>query len=314
MTLPQHPLLAPWCRLVEDGDRLLLEHARSVVVLEGGAVRSLLPELLPLLDGSRTGAELGDALGAAVRPAVQRALELLDGHGLLVDGPPVDSRDEVAAGALAVAASYRLGPAEAGRRLRAAKVAIVGESRVGRTVARLLRRCGIGSLERLGWAPDAQLDLAVVAPGPSEVGRLESWNTAALDRGVRWLMLRPFDGATATVGPLVVPGESPCHSCLLLRLGGHLEYGSDFARIERTPLAVEAGAPLETIAAGVAAQLVLGWVAGHDSRLPGLVHVLESGPPLVLSAHPILRVPRCPACSAVERRAPLIPWHEAAAA
>jgi bacteriocin biosynthesis cyclodehydratase domain-containing protein len=308
MTVPQRPLLAPWCRLVEDGNRLLLEHARSVVVLEGGAVRTLLPELLPLLEGSRTRAELGDALGVAARPAVEQALELLAANGLLVEGGAEAGRD-----ALAVAASYRLGPAEAGRRLRQARVGLVGESTIARTVARLLRRCGVGSVERLGWESEAELDLAVVAPSSSEAGRVESWNIAALDRGTRWLAVRPFDGATATVGPLVVPGESPCHACLLLRLGGHLEYGSDFARIEQTPTTVEAGAPLETIAAGVAAHLVLGWVGGHDTRLPGLVHVLESGPPLVLSAHPVLRVPRCPACSPVDRSAPRIPWHEASA-
>jgi bacteriocin biosynthesis cyclodehydratase domain-containing protein len=307
--VPQRPLLAPWCRLVEDGDRLLLEHARSVVVLEGGAVRTLLPELLPLLDGSRTRAELGEALGAAAGPAVEKALELLAAHGLVVDGPA-----EAGGSLLAVAAAYRLGPADAGRRLREARVGLVGESRIGRTVARLLHHCGIGSVERLGWDAGAPLDLAVVAPAPSEVGLLESWNAAALDRGTRWLGIRPFDGATATVGPLVVPGESPCHACLLLRLGGHLEYRSDFARIEQTPVAVEAGAPLETIAAGMAAHLVLGWVGGHDTRLPGLVHVLETGPPLALSAHPILRVPRCPACSPAARRAPRLPWHEAAAA
>jgi bacteriocin biosynthesis cyclodehydratase domain-containing protein len=309
VTVPERPLLVPWCRLVEDGDRLLLERARSVVVLEGGAVRTLLPELLPLLDGSRTREEIDGALGGAARTAVDQALEVLTANALIVEGGAETSR-----GAAAVAAAYGLGPAEAGRRLREARIALVGESRLGRTVMRLLGRSGIGSVERLGWEPESAFDLAVVAPAPSEAGRLESWNAAALEQGARWVAVRPFDGAATTIGPLVVPGESPCHTCLLLRLGGQLEYGSDFARIERTPLRVEAGAPLETIAAGVAAHLVIDWIGGHDTRLPGLVHVIESGPPLVLSAHPILRVPRCPACSPAERLAPPVPWHEAAAA
>jgi bacteriocin biosynthesis cyclodehydratase domain-containing protein len=169
-------------------------------------------------------------------------------------------------------------------------------------------------VERPGWDFEAPFDLAIVAPTPAESWRLESWNAAALDRGIRWLGIRPFDGSIATVGPLVVPGESPCHACFLLRLGAHLEYASDFGRIERMPTAVEAGAPLEAIVAGVASHLVLGWFGGHDTRLPGLVHVLESGPPLALSAHPLLRVPRCPACSPAKRHAPRVPWHEAAAA
>jgi bacteriocin biosynthesis cyclodehydratase domain-containing protein len=166
----------------------------------------------------------------------------------------------------------------------------------------------------IGWEPAAAPDLAVVAPAGHEAPKLEAWNALALDRGLGWLPARPFDGAIATIGPLVVPGESACHACLLLRLGGHVEYGPEFAKIERAPFGVEAPASFEAIAAGVAAQLVLGWLGGRDGRLPGSVHVLEVGPPLALSAHPVLRVPRCPACSPAERRAPPVPWHEAAAA
>jgi bacteriocin biosynthesis cyclodehydratase domain-containing protein len=308
VTLPEHPLLAPWYRLVEDGDRLLLEYGRAVVVLEGGAVRTLLPELLPLLDGSRALDELAETLGEAARPAVERALELLAANGLLVEG-----RVEGDEGAAAVAAAYATAPAEAARRLATATVGVIGESSVGGDAARLLRRSGVGRVERLDWEPDRTVDLVVVAAAPSEAGRLEDWNALALERGARWLAIRPFDGTIATVGPLVVPGESPCHVCLLLRLAGHVEYGADFTRIERAPVRANAGAPLETAVAAVAAQLVLDWVGGRDRRLPGLVHVLESGPPLALSAHAVFRVPRCPACSPAERLAPPIPWHEAAA-
>ncbi len=77
---------------------------------------------------------------------------------------------------------------------------------------------------------------------------------------------------------------------------------------------VEGGPPLEAILAAVAAQLVIGWVGGHDTRLPGVLHVLEAGPPLALTTHLVLKVPRCPACSTVERLAPPVPWHEAEAA
>ena len=185
MTLPIRPLLAPWYRLVEDGDRLLLEHGRSVVVLEGGAVRTLLPELLPLLDGSRTRADLGDVLGAAAQPAVDQALDLLAGHGLLVEG------GEATAPELAVAAAYGLGPGDAAGRLRAARVGIVGASTVGADVARLLRRAGIASVERLDWEPEQEVDVAVVAAAPAEAARLEQWNAVALDRCVRWLAAAP---------------------------------------------------------------------------------------------------------------------------
>jgi len=241
-------------------------------------------------------------------PAVEQALELLSDHGLLVEGAP----DVGTAGAGAIAASYGIPPALAAERLRAARIGVVGDARLAGDVARLLRRAGVG-VERLEWAHGTDVDVAVVVPAPGEAGRVEDWNRLALERGIRWICVRPFDGATATVGPLVVPGESACHACLLLRLGGHVEYAVDFQRIEAAPTRVEAGVPLETIVAGVTAQLVLGWVAGNDTRLPGLLHVLEPGPPLSLAAHRVLRVPRCPACSVAERLAPRVPWHEAAA-
>jgi bacteriocin biosynthesis cyclodehydratase domain-containing protein len=305
---PERPLLAPWYRLVEDGDRLLLEHGRSVVVLEGAAVRTLLPELLPLLDGTRTLPDLGEALGPAVRPAVEQALELLAGHGLLVEG------GEASAPELALAAAYGLAPADAAARLRSARIGIVGSSRLGADVARLLRRAGVGRVERLAWEPEQKVSLAVVAPTALEAPRLERWNAAALESDVRWLAVRPFDGASATVGPLVVPRESACHECLLLRLAGLVEYGNDFAAVERTAVKVEAGAPFETLLSALAAQVAVAWVGGRDTRLPGLLHVIEVGPPLALSTHSVLKVPRCPACSAAEQLAPAVPWHEAAVA
>src|SRR5919199_611482 len=80
MPIPRRPLLAPWYRLVGDGDRLLLEHGQVVVVLEGAAVRTLLPALLPLLDGTRTVDELVDRLGAAAREAIELALATLASH------------------------------------------------------------------------------------------------------------------------------------------------------------------------------------------------------------------------------------------
>src|SRR5262249_23918384 len=78
--IPERPLLAPWYRLAGDGARLLLEHGQSVVALEGAAVRTLLPHLLPLLDGTRTYDELAARLGVAARPALDHALETLASH------------------------------------------------------------------------------------------------------------------------------------------------------------------------------------------------------------------------------------------
>lgn len=302
-------MLAPWYRLVEDGDRLLLEHGRSVVVLEGRAVRALLPALLPLLDGTRTVDEVVASLGETARPAVELALGLLDGNGLLAEGPAPQSGAPPSASALA--ALYGLAPSAAVERLRLASVAVVGDSETAAAIARLLQAAGLGAVVRGGWEGSSEVALAVVAPSPGEAAEVLRWNRLALERSIRWLAVRPFDGLVATIGPLVIPGESACYECLLYRLAAHVEYGSDLMRIESSPTAAGNLAPLHAIVAGVAAQLTLGFVAGFDTRLPGALHVLELRPVLSLASHPVLRVPRCPACSSVEHLAPPLPWHEA---
>jgi len=302
----QRPLLAPWYRLVADGERLLLEHGRSVVCFEGAAVRALLPALLPLLDGAHTVAEIIATAGEAVRPAVERALELLETNGLLVEGPPA-----TLPAANMLAAAIGVAPAGAERRLAEAVVGVVGAAGTAERVARLLAASGIGRVARIGWDGGAEVDFAVVAPEPAEAPLLGAWNATALERGRCWLPVRPFDGLVCTVGPLVVPGESACFECLLLRMAGHLEYGGDVRRVEAVPVAAPPVAPLEALVAGVASQLVLGWTGGPDLTLPGLLYVLETKPSLALASHTVLRVPRCPVCSDVARTAPPLPWHPA---
>jgi bacteriocin biosynthesis cyclodehydratase domain-containing protein len=308
--VPERPLLAPWYRLVGDGDRLLLEHAQSVVVLEGAAVRTLLPPLLPLLDGTRGVDELAARLGQAVRPAIVAALELLTERGLIVDGP--DAPLGVRGAAHAVAAAHGISPAEAAERLGAASVALVGGSPGLVEIARLLWSAGVAEIRRDSWRGRRRADLTVVAPAPDELDRLPAWNRVALGRDIRWLLVRPYDGRFASVGPLVVPGQSCCYECMLLRRGANAGYAGELADVEAAPVAAAADAGLQALVAGVAAHVVLRWVAGADKTLPGNLFTLEARPALRLDEHLVLRVPRCGSCSDVARAARL-PWHAAEA-
>ena len=304
------PLLAPWYRLVEDGDRLVCEHGRSVVVLEGGAVRTLLPALLPLLDGSRTLDDLASCLGEPARPAIAQALDLLAAHELLVDGPDLPAAPDAVK---VVAAASGLALSVVAERLAGATVGIVGAAGPADLLARLLHADGVGEVRPLGW-DGGSVDLAVVAPAPVEAGLVPDWNRHALEQRLPWLLLRPFDGLVVTVGPLVVPGESACHECVQLRLASHVEYGRDLAAIECVSSLAGQSAGLAASSAGLAAQLVVSWLGAHDARLPGLLFVLETQPQISLAAHPVLRVPRCGSCSDEGRFAAPLPWHEAEAA
>jgi bacteriocin biosynthesis cyclodehydratase domain-containing protein len=290
---------------------LLLEYAQSLVVLEGEAVRALLPALLPLLDGTRGVDQLTARLGSAARPAIDAALELLAARGLVVEGPdaPPDIRDA----ARAVASAYRLDLTLAAERLRRAGVGFVGSGAAGADVARLLAAAGLRNLRRVGWRGRGRVDLAVVVPAADEFDRLPAWNRAALASGAPYLVLRPWDGRMACVGPLVLPRQTCCYECMLLRRAANSGYAAEFADVEAAPLAAAPDATVAAMTAALAAHLVVRWLIGDDRTVPGVLYTVEAQPAVRLDAHAVLRVPRCPSCSVAERAAPPLPWHAAAA-
>jgi bacteriocin biosynthesis cyclodehydratase domain-containing protein len=310
--VPSRPLLAPWYRIADDGERLLLEHGQRVVVLEGAAVRRLLPRLLPLLDGTRAIDELVAMLGAPARKAVDHAIETLAGQGLLTEGPdaPVELRSE----AHAAAALCGVRPSVAAERLREAAVGVVGSAPAAFGVARLMHAEGVGNVSRRSWRDSSTADLVVVAPTADELEAVPLWNELALENELRWLPVLPYDGRLAGVGPIIVPGESCCYECVRLRRAANLEYGDDLGTIEAVRLATRGGAPLEAFAASVAAHLVVRWLVGRDPTVAGVLCAIEVSPMLSVTQHPVLRVPRCPVCSQVEREARPLPWHAAEAA
>jgi bacteriocin biosynthesis cyclodehydratase domain-containing protein len=309
MPVPERPLLAPWYRLSGTDDRLLLEHGQAVVALEGGAVRAFLPALLPLLDGTRSRDDLVRRLGAAARPAVDLALETLAAHDLLVEGP--DAAPEVRGPAHAAAAAFGITPSAAAERLGSAAVGIAGSSATAADIVRLLRLSGLGDVRRVSWRRGARVDLAIVAPAGDEASMLEKWNRAAQESGTRWLPVRPYDGRFGAVGPLVVPGESCCWECVTLRRAANLEYGDDLHDLESAPTAAPVDAGLQALVVALVAHLAVRWVVGADTTLPGVLYAVEARPALAVSEHTVLRVPRCPVCSDVERLSPRMPWHGA---
>ncbi len=307
MTSPT-PLLKPWYRLASRNDSLVFAYGESVVVFEGRAAQTLLPALLPRLDGRRTLDEIAAELGPAARPAIESAVALLDRHGLLTE-PPASSGTAQLLAALAGGA-----PAEAAGRLAASAVGVAGASEAGAEVARLLRLSGVERVQRLeSWEEVGTLDLAIVAPSPAELPLLRAWNERALARGTAWLQLLPYDGHGAAVGPLYVPGETSCYACYLLRRRANVGYAEELEALEQAPAAYPSAPPLELAAAGLAALVALRWLAFADPFVPGVVWTLEltSGP--WLARHEVFRVPRCSACSGLGDTAPPAPWFEESA-
>ncbi len=312
MALPDRPALAPWSRLVEDGSRVQIEHGGTLVTLEGGAARALLPRLLPLLDGTRTRKELEAILGPAAAPAVNNALALLAEHHLLVDGPTEAGRPAGAAAAFAAAVVGTTTPAAVDA-LEGARVGVVGSGSIARELARLLPLSGLAQVETLSVDSEpAAGTFVVAAPEHDDVDALSSLNDRALRRRDPWLQVLPYDGRFVIAGPVFVPGTSACRACFVTRRAAASGYDEDFDLVERTPRRAPLPAPLASIAAGLAAVLAVRWLTTADPTLPGRFYALEAGMVVGLRFDRLLRAPRCAACGPQAQAVPS-PWFEAVA-
>jgi bacteriocin biosynthesis cyclodehydratase domain-containing protein len=284
--LPERPLLAPWLRRAERDDAVLLEYADEIVAVEGDA------GLLDVLDGTRMLEDLA--------PAERAAVAALAAERVVVPGPAVADEE-----ALREAALGGLAPSVAASRLNDAVVVLAGAGAVAEEAARLLP----GHVRRSGWdeAPRT-INLAVAAPAPRELPELEAWNERCLEAGAPWLLVLPFNGRFASVGPLFVPGETCCYRCFTRRRASALPDPDDFLALELAPAAYPLGRSLAAALGGLAATVVARWLARRDGSVAGAFFALELDGGLRLTRHRVLRVPRCEACSPARAEPPLVPW------
>jgi len=310
--IPALPYLAPWYRLATAEDKVVLEYGQRIVCLEGRAAGSLLPALLPLLDGTRTIDEVAQVLGSPVRPAIEHALRQLAEHGVLLEGPPLpDDVPVTVSGTVDLLASLHVGGpglAETNGTLAARWVVVVGSGVASVEIGRLLRLSGVEVTrsEEIG----SGTDLAVCAPAPGELPRLREWNERALDARQPWLQVLPFDGRLASLGPLYIPGETCCYECFRLRRAANLDAGDELPLLESAPASYPAAPALQAVVAGLAVVLALEWLVLGDHYAPAAFYAMELLPVLSLTAHHVHRVPRCPVCSGLEDVAPPLPWHK----
>ncbi|MFI7499883.1 TOMM precursor leader peptide-binding protein [Streptomyces sp. NPDC049687] len=271
---------------VLPGQAVYLSSSRDVLAVRGAGAETL----APLLDGTRTVADVVTAARPALGPAdTRRGLEQLDRAGLLsttVPGAPLPGPAERAywdlAGVRGTAASAG-GPVA---------VTVCG----GADAEDVRAQCRAAGLTVAAAESEAVLGLVVcddyLDPALTEV---QARQRAA---GRPWL-LASLDGPDLWIGPFFGIDGGPCHTCLGHRLQGH--------RRGELPLRAALGlsgpvaVPRASVPAsrGVGVQLALleahKWLAGL--RHPGqrAVHVLDT---LTLESrhHPVRRRPQCPDC------------------
>ena len=125
-------------------------------------------------------------------------------------------------------------------------------------------------------------------------------NQACLNRGLRWLPVT-VTAREALIGPAVIPHQTACYACLDLRRKSNLApvlRPEAFERDLKGSGASPTGLPalFSALAAGLAALETI-------KVLTGMAYPVSLGNECVLnffslelSRHPVLRLPRCPAC------------------
>lgn len=327
--LPKRPYLAPWYQLVKEEKRMLFKSGGSIIVVEGKASHIFLPALLPLLDGTRTLDEIHECIGEGVKPATLKALELLEQHGLLAEGYPINATKSVAD---LVNFFHSIGISQGAKAedilesIQRAKIGIVGTGMAAEEIARLLKLSGVELIKRLNWQQDKQsfgsADLVVVAPQCKELYLLHEWNRFALDNHRSWIQVIPYDGRFAAVGPLYIPGETACYQCYEMRLASNVDFREELSDWNRAiddrrislsdyPVAPQISLMLSCLASLHVLCLITLQKEVSLVNLVNCFYAVEFGfDGVSLKQHHVYRVPRCPVCSRLVSQGSPLPWHE----
>lgn len=275
----------------------------EVTFLEGEACAELLPWLIPILDGTRSVAQLREAAREhGSDDGLIHVLECLDEHDALTTEPPHASLETIAPQPSAVMA-----------KLRATEIPVCGRSP--------LATCLIGSLRNMGfpttpshsaeetWAgglPPVQghvLRLPVVIETDWQPRAIESFNAWAVANRQPWFLLGAWN-QRVLVGPLFIPGETACHTCFRKRLDSHRHHpgaAKAFDAWRNSESVWQDPHPIlpaiAELAASWAALAIFHHVSGlRPSRLAGRVMVVhpEDGRTQI---EPVPRLPWCDACA-----------------
>lgn len=296
------------------------------LVLHDENARGVLAALVTGLDGATTPSQVLRSLGSEPDDTVEDLLELLAKHDV-VDLVPGGGDNRVARDASlaaqiaeAVAAPWHIAADLAAARLQDAVVLVLGDAPMTALLLDHLSQWGVGRVlhngsdrrtlvqetefEALASVADAldraaEATLLITATAVPDPRLTAAANEACLAHRVAWIPLT-FDGPEALLGPAILPFQTPCYQCFETRASATLRNPGTYELIRqgrrspneiplrRTPSSVQA---LGAMAAQEAARLIATGTTISAGRL-----IRMNAGLLLLEAHEILKVPRCPSC------------------
>ncbi|MEU6867100.1 nitroreductase family protein [Streptomyces sp. NPDC046876] len=217
--LPAHPSLVPGVVLHWSEDGLLVEGTGNRRTLSGRSARQILPDLVPLLDGTRTLDELAAALGRTA-PQIRAVLLLLYSCGLLQEGVPRDTAPQsVLLARLLDTTRVNAGADEVQDRMASAPIGLWAAGPFGELLAERLGALGMRTVRLDSLDPDASdgfeaPSLAVLHVDRDDRAAARAVYRALRRRGVPVLLTGP-DGDGHSIGPYSAADHGACPECHL---------------------------------------------------------------------------------------------------
>ncbi|MCX4731503.1 nitroreductase family protein [Streptomyces sp. NBC_01363] len=204
---PVRPALCRGLVVVPFTDGILVEGGPTRQVLRGAATRELIPNLLPLLDGTRDAAEVAGLADVPVQH-VEQALALLYTCGLLEEG--ASAGDPAGDTPAAVFLSRNLDSTRVNRnasevlqRLRSTRVTVIGDGETGALLRQSLIAAGFTQVSQGSDTPEGEPDF-VVAVGDGVETDLRAVGRWCAARGIPMLPAH-LRGSTLDLGPYIDP-------------------------------------------------------------------------------------------------------------
>jgi len=324
-------------RLLHTDRGVIIKRSRTELLITGEGAGPAVQQILEVASDGATRNEMARLFPASARAVVLELVDRLGERRLVV---PEDDLAGAREPEEAIDIFYwELGrrPEEVTGDLAQTSIAILGVNSISRQLAHALASSGatnvevvaypllcnlrmldgdgtlnhdewpsdVGVVEYSDWQPRAaDADCLVVTSDFGGLDLIRRWNTYALRHDIHLLPVVLQD-LMGYVGPLVIPHETPCYECLRVRENSHFQDAESQRAMEPCAAQTQSVAgfhPSMASILGDIAALELGRFYGRwaPPRVVGtLIEVNMLGPSMV--TRPILKVPRCTACSPLMR-------------
>jgi len=331
-------------QLIEISDGIVLRRGRSQIKIAGlGATEAVCTLLNSTSQGSTTREKLRNSFAAPDRLSVDYLIQELLNRRILVPSDTAELspvRDESSLDVF----YWHLGKVaqKCNQLLNNKQIVILGVNCVSRQLATSLISSGAVNVEIVNcpllcnlrlfddtgtltasewpnslkppleykeWAARVEGGTIGCLVATSDFGGLElmrQWNLFCIQKKCHFLPIVLQD-LVGTVGPLVIPGETPCFECLRARENSNMTEPSSRRVVESTAFEGQAVAgfhpSMASILGDIAAielhKFYAGWMLPQVVGTLIEVNLLS----MYLITHRVLKVPRCPVCSTLNTHA-----------